>query len=124
MSIYGYARVSTDDQTLPAQGPALIAAGGTKIYAEKISGVITDRKALAKAIKALQPGRTLFVTRLVAWRARRGTYSTSSTPLPRRALPSSRWPTLGPTPQRHSKLMPMLTVLGGLAECTKSVISK
>jgi hypothetical protein len=38
-----------------------------------------------------------------------------STPLPRRAPDSSRWPTPGPTPRRpHGRLM--LTVLGGLQE--------
>ena len=54
--IIGYARVSTDGQTLDAQEAALRAAGATKVYAEKISGAVTDRKALARAIAALVLG--------------------------------------------------------------------
>jgi DNA invertase Pin-like site-specific DNA recombinase len=38
--IVGYARVSTDGQTLDAQQSALTAAGAEKVFAEKISGVI------------------------------------------------------------------------------------
>jgi hypothetical protein len=56
MTILGYARVSTDGQTLEGQQAALTAAGATKIFAEKISGTVTDRKALAKAIAALGAG--------------------------------------------------------------------
>ena len=62
--IIGYARVSTDGQTLDAQHAALIAAGAEKVYSEKISGAVTDRKALARAIDALGRGDTLIVTRL------------------------------------------------------------
>jgi DNA invertase Pin-like site-specific DNA recombinase len=61
--IIGYARVSTDGQTLEAQQSALRAAGATKVFSEKISGAITDRKALARAIAALSSGDTLIVTR-------------------------------------------------------------
>ena len=62
--IIGYARVSTDGQTLDAQQAALKAAGAERIYSEKISGAVTDRKALAKALAALEPGDVLLVTRL------------------------------------------------------------
>ncbi len=36
--IVGYARVSTDGQTLDAQQAALISAGAEKVFAEKVSG--------------------------------------------------------------------------------------
>jgi hypothetical protein len=62
--IVGYARVSTDGQTLDAQQSALAAAGAEKVFAEKVSGAITDRKALAKAIAALGAGDVLLVIRL------------------------------------------------------------
>ena len=38
--IIGYARVSTDGQTLDAQHAALRLAGCQKVYAEKISGAV------------------------------------------------------------------------------------
>jgi DNA invertase Pin-like site-specific DNA recombinase len=62
--IVGYARVSTDGQTLDAQLASLKAAGAERIFSEKISGAVTDRKALAKAIAALGSGDVLLVTRL------------------------------------------------------------
>ena len=53
MTIIGYARVSTDGQSVEAQQAQLKAAGAERIYAEKVSGIVTDRKALAKAIASL-----------------------------------------------------------------------
>src|SRR6202040_627153 len=64
MTIYGYARVSTDGQSVDAQITALKAAGADKVFAEKISGTVTDRKALGKALAALGQGDVLVVTRL------------------------------------------------------------
>jgi hypothetical protein len=61
--IVGYARVSTDGQTLDAQQSALAAAGAEKVFAEKVSGAVTDRKALTRAIAALDAGDVLLVTR-------------------------------------------------------------
>jgi DNA invertase Pin-like site-specific DNA recombinase len=61
MTTYGYARVSTDGQTLDVQESALRAAGASRVYAEKISGAVTDRKALAKALAALSEGDVLVV---------------------------------------------------------------
>jgi DNA invertase Pin-like site-specific DNA recombinase len=57
--IVGYARVSTDGQSLEAQHATLIAAGAERVFAEKISGTVTDRKALAKAVAALADGDVL-----------------------------------------------------------------
>ena len=62
--IYGYARVSTDAQTLDAQIAALTAAGAQKVFSEKESGAKTNRPALARAIAALDAGDVLLVTRL------------------------------------------------------------
>jgi DNA invertase Pin-like site-specific DNA recombinase len=47
--IVGYARVSTDGQTLQGQCEELRKAGAEKVYSEKISGAVTDRPALKKA---------------------------------------------------------------------------
>jgi DNA invertase Pin-like site-specific DNA recombinase len=62
--IVGYARVSTDGQTLDAQQAALREAGAEQIFSEKISGAVTERMALAQAIAALGPSDVLLVTRL------------------------------------------------------------
>ena len=62
--IIGYARVSTDGQELDGQRAALKANGAERIFAEKISGAVTDRQQLGKAIAALGNGDVLLVTRL------------------------------------------------------------
>jgi DNA invertase Pin-like site-specific DNA recombinase len=49
---------------LEAQQASLKAAGAERIFAEKISGAITDRKALAKALATIGSGDILLVTRL------------------------------------------------------------
>ena len=63
--IVGYARVSTDGQTLDAQQSALAAVGAERVFAEKVSGALTDRKALGRAIAALGAGDVLLVTRVL-----------------------------------------------------------
>jgi DNA invertase Pin-like site-specific DNA recombinase len=42
--IIGYARVSTDGQTLDAQHAALAVSGAGRVFAEKVSGAVTDRR--------------------------------------------------------------------------------
>jgi DNA invertase Pin-like site-specific DNA recombinase len=64
MTVYGYARVSTDGQSLEAQREALNAAGCTKVFAEKQSGIKTNRAQLAKALAALEAGDVLIVTKI------------------------------------------------------------
>lgn len=62
--LIGYARVSTNGQTLDAQVEGLEAAGAEVICRETASGARTDRTQLAKAIGVLGAGDTLVVTRL------------------------------------------------------------
>ena len=64
MTVYGYARVSTDGQTLDAQDTALRAAGAERVFSEKQSGIKTDRAALARCIASLGAGDMLLVTKL------------------------------------------------------------
>jgi DNA invertase Pin-like site-specific DNA recombinase len=96
--IVGYARVSTDGQSLEAQQANLKAAGAERISSEKISGAISDRKALAQAIKALGTGDILLVTRLD--RLARST-RISSTPSARLGLSSNPSPIAGQIRLRH-----------------------
>ena len=61
---YGYARVSTDGQSVRAQARQLAKAGCRKVFREVASGAKTDRARLRRAIAALEPGDVLMVTRL------------------------------------------------------------
>ena len=64
MRNYGYARVSTNGQTLASQQAELRKAGCTRIFAEKVSGARSDRAELGKLLKLLEPGDVVTVTRL------------------------------------------------------------
>lgn len=62
--LIGYARVSTDDQTLDQQREALKAAGCKRIFEEKVSGAKRDRPQLAALLHQLRDGDVVTVTRL------------------------------------------------------------
>ena len=62
--IKGYARVSTDGQDLATQHELLQAAGAELVFSEKQSGIKTDRAALARCMRSLEPGDTVVVTKL------------------------------------------------------------
>jgi DNA invertase Pin-like site-specific DNA recombinase len=64
MAVYGYARVSTDGQSLTAQIAELKAARCERIFQEKASGAKSDRKQLAKLMAHLETGDVVVVTRL------------------------------------------------------------
>jgi DNA invertase Pin-like site-specific DNA recombinase len=122
VNIVGYARVSTDRQTLDAQIAALKAAGCTKIFSEKQSGTKTDRAELAKAIKALGAGDVLIVTRLD--RLARSTRDLLNT-LDEIGKVEAGFKSLADlwadTTTPHGRLM--LTILGGLAEFERHLIA-
>jgi DNA invertase Pin-like site-specific DNA recombinase len=60
----GYARVSTDDQTLDLQKDALKHAKCRQVYEEQASGKNTGRPQLEGCLKSLRDGDTLVVWRL------------------------------------------------------------
>ena len=60
----GYARVSTQDQSLNLQLDALRAAGCTRIFREKIGGKARNRPKLQAALNALGSGDHIVVWRL------------------------------------------------------------
>src|SRR5205809_7256772 len=62
--LIGYARVSTQDQTLDLQKDALEKIGCTKIFSDVVSGVKAERKGLEEALEYVREGDTLVVWRL------------------------------------------------------------
>jgi DNA invertase Pin-like site-specific DNA recombinase len=121
MTTYGYARVSTDGQTLDAQEAALRAAGAERVFAEKISGAVTDRKALARAMAALGPGDVLMVTRLDRLaRSTRDLLNALATIGDKGGGFRSLADPWADTTTPHGRLM--VTVLAGLAEFERSLI--
>lgn len=62
--LIGYARVSTEDQSLALQHDALRTAGCERVFDDKISGAKSERPGLIKALEQLRDGDTLVVWRL------------------------------------------------------------
>jgi DNA invertase Pin-like site-specific DNA recombinase len=60
----GYARVSTQDQTLALQKDALEKIGCNKIFTDTASGTKSERKGLDEALEYVREGDTLVVWRL------------------------------------------------------------
>jgi len=119
--IVGYARVSTDGQTLDAQQAALHEAGCARVFAEKVSGAKTDRQQLAKAIAALAPGDALIVTKLDRLaRSTRDLLNTLAAVADAGATFKSLGDAWADTTTPHGRLM--LTVLGELAEFERHLI--
>src|SRR5271169_1428393 len=121
MALYGYARVSTDGQSLSAQLAELKAAKCTKIFQEKISGARSDRKQLTRLMAILAKGDVLVVTRLDRLaRSTRDLLNLLGTIADKEAGFKSLRDTWADTTTAHGRLM--LTVLGGLAEFERELI--
>lgn len=61
---FGYARVSTQEQSLKIQVNKLLEAGCDEVYQEKASGAKDDRKVLLELIRQLRRGDTVCVVRI------------------------------------------------------------
>jgi DNA invertase Pin-like site-specific DNA recombinase len=121
MVIYGYARISTRDQDLAGQITELQATGCGNIFKEKSSGARTDRPELAKAIRRLEPGDVLVVTRLDRLaRSTRDLLNILDAIGKAGAGFKSLKDSWADTTTPHGRLM--LTVLGGLAEFERELI--
>jgi DNA invertase Pin-like site-specific DNA recombinase len=121
MTTYGYARVSTNGQNLAAQEAELIAAGAAKVFKEKVSGAKTDRAELARALRRLERGDLLLVSRLDRLaRSTRDLLNIVAAIAEREAGFRSLKDTWADTTTPHGRLM--LTVLGGLAEFERELI--
>ena len=121
MTHYGYARVSTEGQTLDAQLAGLKAAGCDEIYREKISGAKADRPELARLLAKIGAGDLLTITRLDRLaRSTRELLNILDTLAKRGAVFRSLGDPWADTTTAHGRLM--LTVLGGLAEFERELI--
>src|SRR6202171_6141652 len=112
---YGYARVSTDGQSVDAQVRQLTKAGCKKVFREVASGAKTDRAQLRRLLDELAAGDVLTVTRLDRLaRSTRDLLNTLAAIADKKAGFRSLGDAWADTTTAHGRRM--LTVLGGLAE--------
>lgn len=119
--IIGYARVSTEGQTLDAQVDQLKSAGCARIFQEKVSGARADRRELNKLLGAIGSDDQVLVTRID--RLARSTFDLFS--IVRRIVDADAqfrsiaepW---ADTSSSAGRLM--LAVLGGLADVERDLI--
>jgi DNA invertase Pin-like site-specific DNA recombinase len=121
MALIGYARVSTEGQSLAAQVAELQAANCDQIFKEKISGARSDRKQLARVMTRLEAEDVLVVTRLDRLaRSTRDLLNLLGAIAEKGAGFKSLRDIWADTTTAHGRLM--LTVLGGLAEFERELI--
>jgi DNA invertase Pin-like site-specific DNA recombinase len=121
VAAYGYARVSTDGQSVDAQVKQLRAAGAEKVFRETASGAKTDRAQLARVIGQLDKGDVLMVTRLDRLaRSTRDLLNTLAKVTGKDAGFRSLKDAWADTTTAHGRLM--VTILGGLAEFESDLI--
>src|ERR1700730_311062 len=121
VTVYGYARVSTDGQSVDAQVRQLRAAGAGKVFREVASGGKTDRAQLRRVLAELGRDDVLKVTRLDRLaRSTRDLLNTLATITNKKAGFRSLGDIWADTTTSHGRLM--LTVLGGLAEFERELV--
>jgi DNA invertase Pin-like site-specific DNA recombinase len=119
--IYGYARVSTDGQSVTAQVAALQDAGAAKVWRETASRAQTDRAQLRKALAALDAGDVLLVTRLDRLaRSTRDLSNTLAQITGKGAGVRSLHEAWADTTTPHGRLV--VTIFGGIAEFERELI--
>jgi DNA invertase Pin-like site-specific DNA recombinase len=117
---YGYARVSTDGQSVDAQVRQLTKAGCKKVFREVASGAKTQ---LRRLLDQLEAGDVLTVTRLDRLaRSTRDLLNTLAAITAKKAGFRSIGDTWADTTTPHGRLM--LTVLGGLADDAECAVMR
>src|SRR5438309_9047262 len=119
---YGYARVSTDGQSVDAQVRQLTKAGCRKVFRDvHVSGAKTDRAQLRRLLDQLEADDVVMVTRLDRLaRSTRDLLNILATITGKKAGFKSLGDAWADTTTSHGRLM--LTVLAGLAEFERDLI--
>jgi DNA invertase Pin-like site-specific DNA recombinase len=121
MAVLGYARVSTDGQTLAGQIAQLSDAGAVQVFKEKVSGAQTNRPQLKKLLHQLDEGDIVLVTGLDRLaRSTRDLLNILGTIADKGAGFRSLSDAWADTTTAHGRLI--VTVLGGLAEFERELI--
>jgi DNA invertase Pin-like site-specific DNA recombinase len=119
--IYGYARVSTDGQSVAAQVRELQTAGAEKVFREKASGARADRVELRRLLDKLEAGDVVTVTRLDRLaRSTRDLLNILAKITEKRAVFRSLTQSWADGTTPHGRMM--LAVFGGLAEFERDLI--
>jgi DNA invertase Pin-like site-specific DNA recombinase len=119
--LVGYARVSTNGQTLDAQMAQLEAAGCERVFSEKISGARRDRAELNNLLASVSESDVVLVTRLDRLaRSTRDLLNVLAILTEKKIGFRSLGDVWADTTTPHGRLM--LTVLGGLAEFERELI--
>jgi DNA invertase Pin-like site-specific DNA recombinase len=118
---YGYARASTDGQSVDAQVRQLTKAGCKKVFREVAGGPKTDGAQLRRLLDQLEAGDVVTVTRLDRLaRSTRDLLNTLAAITAKKAGFPSLSDTWADTTTSRGRLM--LTVLGELAELQRDLI--
>jgi DNA invertase Pin-like site-specific DNA recombinase len=118
---YGYARISTDGQSVEAEVRQLTKAWCKRVFREVASGAKSDRAQLRRLLDQLQAGDVVMVTRLDRLaRSTRDLLNTLAAITAKEAGFRSLGDAWTDTTTAHGRLM--LTVLGGLAEFERDLI--
>jgi DNA invertase Pin-like site-specific DNA recombinase len=118
---YGYARVSTDGQSVDQQVRQLTKAGCRKIIREVASGAKTERVKLHRLVADLAAGDVIMVTRLDRLaRSTRDLLNILATIADRKAGFRSLNEAWADTTTSHGRLV--VTIFGGMAEFERDLI--
>ena len=119
--IHGYARVSTDGQSVDAQVKQVRATGLEDVFQKTASGARSHRRALGRALRELVAGDVLIATRLGRLaRSTRALLNILTQITESEAGFNSLADAWADTTTSHERLM--LTVLGGLEKFQSEVI--